>query len=369
MIKYPEYDRSILSVASSVLKHFGVTDCRHKSLPEFDKLLNKKYKNVIVMLFDGLGVSAVNEHLTENDFLRKHFVCPISSVYPSTTVAATTTIESGYSPAETAWLGWDLYFDEIGESVAVFRNTLQKNGEPAADYNAAAKYIPYKSIFKKIEEVNGKKTAYYISPFSKPRVESVKDIRKTVYRLSKKRKRKYIYTYWYQPDKAMHDYGTDSKEVREQILLINGEVEKLCRRLKNSVVIVTADHGLIDGTNEYLEDYPQLEEMLKVPPSIEPRALSFFVKDRKQDEFKTEFNRLFGDCFKLMTKEEVFNSNLLGFGKPHKKASDFVGDFLAVATGEKSIFIKREEHEFIGVHAGLTEEEMTVPFIAFESEK
>jgi predicted AlkP superfamily pyrophosphatase or phosphodiesterase len=165
----------------------------------------------------------------------------------------------------------------------------------------------------------------------------------------------------------MHDFGVSSQEVHGQILMINSEVEKLCKKLKNSVVIITADHGLIDGTNEYLEDYPQLEEMLRVPPSIEPRALSFFVKDGKQDEFKAEFIRLFGDCFKLITKEEVFNSNLLGYGKLHKKSRDFVGDFLAVATGEKSIFIKREDRVFIGVHAGLTAEEMTVPFIAFEA--
>ena len=78
MITYPNYDRSILSIASSVLNHFGVKDCQHKTLPEFDELLSKGYKNIIVMLFDGLGVSAIKEHLNENDFLRKHFVCPIS---------------------------------------------------------------------------------------------------------------------------------------------------------------------------------------------------------------------------------------------------------------------------------------------------
>ena len=367
MIKYPEYDRSILSVTSSVLNRFGVKDCPHKSLPELDKLLNKNNKNVVVMLFDGLGVSAIHAHLSENDFLRKHFVCPISSVYPSTTVAATTAIQSGYSPLETAWLGWDLHFDEIGENVAVFRNTLQATDTPAADYNVAARYIPYKSIFQRIEEVCGKNTAYYVSPFSEHHVKSVKDICKTIYRISGKRKQKYIYSYWYQPDKAMHDFGVNSQQVHEQILMINSEVEKLCQRMKNAVVIITADHGLIDGTTEYLEDYPRLEEMLKIPPSIEPRALSFFLKEGKQDEFKAEFNRLFGDCFRLMTKEEVFSTSLLGFGKPHKKSRDFVGDFLAVATGEKSIFIKREEHKFIGVHAGLTEEEMTVPFIAFEA--
>ncbi len=370
MITYPNYDRSVLSIASSVLNHFGVKDCQHKTLPEFDKLLKKDYKNIIVMLFDGLGVSAINEHLNENDFLRKHFVCPISSVFPSTTVAATTSIESGYSPAETAWLGWDLYFDEIGENVAVFRNALQKNGKPAANYNVAWKYIPYKRIFERIEEINGKGSAIYVSPFSKHHIKSVPHICKTVKRLSRKRKKKYIYTYWHQPDTAMHGHGVTSKEAHEQILHINREVEKLCSKLEDSLIIVTADHGLCDSVNLFLEDYPEIYSMLKIPPSIEPsRALSLFVKEGMQKEFETEFNKLFSNDFRLMTKEEVFAENILGHGKPHSRTYDFVGDFLAVATGKKSLFIEREEHTFVGVHAGLTEEEMTVPFIAIETKK
>ena len=369
MITYPNYDRSILSIASSVLIHFGVKDCQHKTLPEFDKLLEKDYKNIIVMLFDGLGVSAINEHLNENDFLRKHFVCPISSVFPSTTVAATTSIESGYSPTETGWLGWDLYFDEIGENVAVFRNALQKNGEPAANYNVAWKNIPYKRITERIEAVNGRGSAFCVSPFSMYQSNSVHNICETIKQLSKEEQKKYIYSYWYQPDKAMHDYGVKSEQTHEQIVLINNEVEHLCKSLKNSLVIITADHGLCDGVNEYLEDYPKLSAMLKHPPSIEPRALSFFVKDGMKDDFKNEFNKLFGDDFRLMTKEEVFANNLFGFGKTHARAYDFVGDFLAVATGDKSLFIEREEREFVGVHAGLTEDEMTVPFIAIETKK
>ncbi len=366
MIKYPEYNRSILSVASSVLKYFGVTDCGHKTLPEFDELLNKNYKNVIVMLFDGMGSSAIKEHLKEDDFLRKHHLTDISSVYPSTTVAAVTAIESGYSPLETGWIGWDLYFDEIGENVTAFKNTLQRNGEPAAKYNVPQKYIPYKRIFQRIEEVRGKKSAYYVSAFSKYRSKSVHHICKTVYRLSKKRKQKYIYTYWYKPDNTMHIYGVNSAEVKNEIQMISREVEKLCKKLKNSLIIITADHGQMNCANEYLEDYPILENMLKVPPSVEPRALSFFVKDGKAEAFKDEFNKVFGNSFRLMSKEEVFAENLLGYGTAHHKTKDFIGDFLAVATGNIMLNIKRSDFEAIGGHAGLTKEEMTVPFIAVE---
>lgn len=370
MIKYPNYDRSILSIASSVLNHFGVKDCQHKTLPEFDKLLEKDYKNIIVILFDGLGTSSLNYHLEENDFLRKHYVTDISSVFPSTTVAATTSILSGYSPLECGWLGWDLYFEEIGENVAVFKNTLQRNGEPAAKYNVAHRYIPYKNVMQRIEKVKGRKSAYCVAFFSKYRIRSVEDICKTIYKLSKKRKKKYIYAYWHQPDGAMHGHGVTSPEAHKEILHINSEVEKLCSKLKDSLVIITADHGLCDSVNLFLEDYPELYDMLKIPPSIEPgRAMSLFIKDGLQEEFKKEFNRLFGDSFRLMTKEEVFSENILGFGTPHPRTSGFVGDFLAIATTEKTLFTAREEHEFVGVHAGLTEEEMTVPFIAIETKK
>ena len=366
MIKYPDYDRSILSLASSVLKHFGVTDCKHKSLPEFDELLNKNYKNVIVMLFDGMGSSVIEEHLSKNDFLRKHHITDISSVYPSTTVAAVTAIESGYSPLETGWIGWDLYFDEIGENVAAFKNTLQKNGEPAAKYNIPLKYIPYKRIFQRIEDVCGKKTAYYVSVFSKYRSKSVHHICKTVRRLSKRRKHKYIYTYWHKPDNTMHIYGVHSAEAKNEVQMINREIESLCKKLKNSLIIITADHGQVDCVNKYLEDYPILTDMLKVPPSVEPRALSFFVKDGKVEAFKEEFNKVFGDSFRLMTKEEVFSENLLGFGNAHRKTTDFIGDFFAVATGNVMLNIKRSDFEAIGGHAGLLKKEMTVPFIAIE---
>ena len=42
MIKYPDYDNSILSVISSILKYYGY-DNGHKSLELLDKKLEKKY--------------------------------------------------------------------------------------------------------------------------------------------------------------------------------------------------------------------------------------------------------------------------------------------------------------------------------------
>lgn len=82
-------------------------------------------------------------------YLIRHVQTTISSVFPATTTAATVTMETGMSPIEHGWLGWSLYFDEIGANVNIFSNTLfGTDGEPAAEYHVARRYLPYKSVQK-----------------------------------------------------------------------------------------------------------------------------------------------------------------------------------------------------------------------------
>ena len=219
---YIDYDNSLLSLVSSVLKHYKV-DTAHPTLPEADGLLNGNYKNVVVMLFDGMGTAILEKHLRPDSFLRSHLERTISSVFPPTTTAATVTMETGLSPIEHGWLGWSLYFDEIGENVNIFPNTLSGSaGIPAADYGVAQRYIPYTDIFEKIDRQEGVK-AYRVSPFSSYRSKSASEICDTVKKLCGEDGRKYIYTYWHQPDYDMHDLGTAHEKITEDIAEIKAE--------------------------------------------------------------------------------------------------------------------------------------------------
>ena len=95
-------------------------------LPELDILLRKNYKNVVVMLSDGMGTSILKKHLLADAFLIRYLQTTISSVFPATTTAATVTMESGLSPIEHGRLGWRLYFDEVGTNVDIFRTHCLK---------------------------------------------------------------------------------------------------------------------------------------------------------------------------------------------------------------------------------------------------
>lgn len=56
------------------------------------------------------------------------------------------------------------------------------------------------------------------------------------------------------------------------------------------------------------ENYPDFAKMLVRPASIEPRGISFYVKDEFIPVFKERFLELFGSDYLIFSKEEVFQN-------------------------------------------------------------
>lgn len=365
-MKKIDYDKSLVSLASSVLEHFGA-QAEHATLKIFDDLLSKKhYKNVVVMLFDGMGTEILKKHKENAPFLLAHLRDTISSVFPPTTTAATTSIQSGLTPLEHGWLGWSVYFKELDRTVNLFPNTDFVTNEPIECYNAGKTIIPYASIEDKINEV-GKCKAYFISRHANIHIDTLDELVEKTLELCQKDEKKYVYTYWNQPDFDMHDLGVNHNRIGEQIKLINDTVEELCNRLEDTLLVVTADHGLVDVNWVTLQDYPDVFECLVRMPSIESRALTFFVKKGMHDVFKERFLKHFADKYILLSKEEVLHEGIFGSGKPHAKFDDFVGDYLAIATDDLAIEPRPlGEFMFNAMHAGFSDDELNVPFIAVE---
>ena len=127
-IIYPNYNCCILNTIATVMKYYGLP-CEYTVLPELEAALAKKYKTIVLMVFDGMGIDALEKNLKPTDFLNQHIKSELTSVVPSTTTAAMTAYYAGKSPLEHGWLGWSLYFKEYGRYIDTFINTDSHTGE------------------------------------------------------------------------------------------------------------------------------------------------------------------------------------------------------------------------------------------------
>ena len=64
---YPNYENSTVSLVNSILKEFGVIQTT-QTLKLFDDLLVREYKNIVVLLLDGMGCNILRENLGEKGF-------------------------------------------------------------------------------------------------------------------------------------------------------------------------------------------------------------------------------------------------------------------------------------------------------------
>lgn len=377
-IVYPNYNNSILNLITSILKYYNV-ETKHKSSQKIDELLNKKqYKNVIFLILDGLGEHILN-NTSPNGFLNKNKIDYVTSIYPSTTTSAITTYYSGCPPYETGWIAWSQYFKEYGRALDMFSHKESYLAEPIKKplINVYETIMNYETIFNKIEKASPTVKAYEIEPEYADRrskrclkANNLDELIMNIEDLCTMPDRKFILAYSDNPDAILHKFGTDSEEAKMFIKEAEEKIEKMVQRFdEDTILIVSADHGHKNIEKSYsILDYPEIQECLIMPISLESRVVNFWVKEDMKEVFIERFNKVFKDEFWLMTKDEFLNEyHMLGYGDKHCKIDDFIGDFVAVSVAGSMIRIETYLAEGKplkkSTHCGLSKEEMEVPVI------
>ena len=364
-IKYPDYNNCILGIPAAVLKHYGLAT-NQTPLPVLERLFAKDYKNIVVMLFDGVGSAILDKHCDESDFLLRNKVADISSIYPPTTTAAVTAIETGLPAITHGWLGWCLYFKELDKVVNLFRNDIHgSEPDPAADYHAARHYMPYTEIYTLINESEIGVKASRVSLFSEYETQSIDEICEVTEKLCNDEGRQYICTYWHEPDHTIHEFGTSAEIVKTHLDEISEKVERLAEKLSDTLIIITADHGLVDIEPDV--NYAELEKYLLHPLSFDDRSKSLFIKPEYMSVFEEEFHKLYGDRYLLLSRDEILAMNLYGYGERHEKVTEFIGDYVAISTDKYVLDTDVDIDK--AAHAGLCEDEMIVPLIIIDKKK
>lgn len=397
----PDYSHGIINIPNSILREFGCTPHHATLAPLDDVLASKKYNHIVLLVCDAMGSINLNLLPDESEFLREHRIDSISSVFPPTTTAATTTLFTGLSPMQHGWIGWAPYIPSLGESVELYPNDVVDHLECAdnaqvhahlthpmasCQFQVGTTLMPFTSV---IDEINAAgtartfETATYLAKDNPLYIKKFSTLTRNILSISASTDRTYTYAYWPQPDTAMHKTGITSAETSEEVASINKLLRELQQSLRtqhdahsdygDTLIIVTADHGHINSTNGCFDDYPQILDALTAAPSLEPRACTFFVKPECKSHFPELFYSYFNKKdFLLLPGDKIISDSLFGpvtADKPmHPLVPQMVGDFISIAVGEKSIFNSLEKAmKHKGAHAGLSKQELSVPLIIIEA--
>lgn len=360
------YSNCIVNISNSILKYYEIQNF-NETLKELDQILSKiKPKNIILFLCDGLGMETLKNTMPCESFLMRHLFVEITTVFPTTTVAATTSIMTGLYPNQHCWLGWDNYISKIDKVVTMFLNKEKETGIDLSSELYCEKIFPYTTIMNIISKEKNINTKFF-SPYSGERYNGLSDLCNKIEVECNSDKQNFIYAYYENPDSIMHQTGLKSNETMENINFINGQLEQLSKKLKDTMLIVTADHGLTESNYLYLEDYKELFECLKHTTSIDSRAAMFFVKNDKKSVFEKSFKQQFKNDFILYNKTEILNKKMFGLNNDHNLFESCLGDYIAVAISDKSIKYRRNGHEHLASHSGLTTKECIVPLIIYNA--
>ena len=78
----PDYNNCTVNLTNSILKKYGVVDETKDTLAICDALLEKDYKNIVVILLDGMGKSIIDKNLEPDGFFATHIAGTYHAVFP-----------------------------------------------------------------------------------------------------------------------------------------------------------------------------------------------------------------------------------------------------------------------------------------------
>jgi hypothetical protein len=319
-------------------------------------------------------------------------VIPLTSVFPSTTNVALTSLYTGMTPVEHGMVGLLVYLRQLGVIANLLRFHAAGEGMPetltARGLDPRA-LCPVTTLFERLAAVGvpgvavtrhsihgtslacihhaGATVAAYLTS---------SDLCVTLRRLLEADGGpRFVFAYWDLIDTLSHRYGPAADEVTAEVASFFASLERevleplpaVARR--ETLLLIAADHGHVPMSGETggtLEEYPEVRECLMMPPTGGARYPYFTALPGRAAELREHLRALAGP-FTLLDADHALERGLFGPGSVDAEVRSRIGDVIGLATGEAALWRPEtplEIRRVRGLHGGLSDPEMLVPLLA-----
>ncbi len=395
---YPCYNRqSLVNLPASVCHWLGAPLFGNPPLNQsILAAAGGPFRRVILLVVDGLGLEQFQRHISQDShssnlwpgLLEEGFLAPLTSIVPSTTTSALTTLWTGRTPAEHGVMGYEMYLKEYGlianmitHSPASFVGDV--GGLRRAGFQPES-FLPVPTLGPHLLASGVESFAFQhisiarsgLSTMLFPQVNvipfrTLSDLWVSVPAFLESRQRDplYTYIYWGELDELSHRFGPQDRRVDLEFTHFTSLFEYFHTELRKSshgdtLLLLTADHGhLHTPANPHyeLKNHPQLASCLHMIPSGENRLAYLYLRPGKEAQAQDYIQKTWPGEFVVLPAEQVIASGLMGSGTLHPRLAERLGDWVMIAQGNAYLWWADKENLLRGRHGGLSRTEMLIP--------
>ncbi|NTV09520.1 MAG: alkaline phosphatase family protein [Zoogloea sp.] len=334
-------------------------------------------KCLMLLVIDGMG-DAFLQSVGVGSALLAHRLGRLSSLFPSTTATVITSFMSGLAPATHGLNGWFVREPEVGGILAPLPLYLRAGARLGGKVDPAVLF-PYPSLYQRIsapavvvapkEIVGSPFNVHHSRGAARIAYENLDGFVEALAQAAAQGG--FVYGYYPGLDATAHDCGIGSEEAREALARVDCAFGRLLERLAGQCVwlLVTADHGFIDSPDARvikLEDHPGLAGLLDGPLWGERRVSYCALKEGAEAAFLAYVGQHLGHALVAVPCSELLAAGLCGPGPRHPRLAVRMGDYALIARDDwtlRDVLPGEKPHAMLGVHGGLSADEMFVPLI------
>ena len=390
----PDYNGySILAIPRFVRALFGEqVEGAQALIDTMDPSLSGPVKKVILLIIDGIGFHHLLDLLERFPSLFLHRLIergtciPLTSVFPSTTATALSTLSTGLTPQEHGMVGYRLYLKEISAITNMIRLSTQGDAKGGSAVEAGIDlqtFLGVPTLYGQLHRLgvdthvvlsrhiasSGLSSLLYDGSARLHPVVNLSDMLVVARRILQRTSgRVFVSLYWGGTDAIAHTHGPWTEEFAAELHTVDTAIAReLDGQVGQTLFIIASDHGFVPmAASDYrlISDEPELARSLVLPPVGEPRASYLYVREGKKWAVAKTIQERFGDELICLDADSAVEAGLFGQGPVRAEVADRIGDLLVISTGKTAIFHPYKDAAMLkGVHGGLTAHEMLVPLI------
>ncbi|MDA8184692.1 MAG: alkaline phosphatase family protein [Actinomycetota bacterium] len=330
---------------------------------------------VVLLVLDGLGWEQLAERRALAPVLSTGAGGPVTSVVPSTTATALTSISTGLAPADHGVLGYRLHLelgapgDRRSEVLNVLRwlsgtRDARRDVRPRAFQPAPAFGAQGVPVVTRSEFVTTGFSAAHLagSTMRGWRVPSslVVEVRRLL-----RSGEPFVYAYYDGVDKVAHEHGLGEHYDAELVAadrLVGDLVEALPT---GAALVVVADHGQVEVPDQAIVPDGELMRSVRLV-SGEGRFRWLHAKPGAEADLLAAAEERYGKDAWVRSRRQIVDEGWLG-GELRSAWAERLGDVAIAARSAVAFADPADTGELLlkGRHGSLTSAEMLVPLLAF----